>query len=66
LDLNNSILIGDKVSDIQAGISAGLGLNILFLQNKTPEIITEKCSVITSLLDALPFINSHVQSKTLQ
>ena len=33
LNLKNSILIGDNVSDIQAGMAAGLGLNILFRQN---------------------------------
>jgi len=30
IDLKNSILIGDQVTDIKAGISAGVGKNILF------------------------------------
>ena len=30
VDLRNSILIGDKLSDIQAGLNAGIGRNILF------------------------------------
>ena len=30
LDLSKSILVGDKVSDIQAGIAAGVGKNYLF------------------------------------
>jgi D-glycero-D-manno-heptose 1,7-bisphosphate phosphatase len=34
LDLGSSILIGDKASDIQAGIAAGVGLNILFAQKQ--------------------------------
>lgn len=31
VDLNNSILIGDKDSDIEAGHAAGVGRNILFI-----------------------------------
>lgn len=30
IDVDNSILIGDKMSDIQAGIAAGVGTNLLF------------------------------------
>lgn len=30
LDLEQSILVGDKLSDMQAGISAGVGTNVLF------------------------------------
>ena len=33
IDLKNSILIGDKISDIEAGKNAGIGINILFNQN---------------------------------
>ena len=33
LNLGSSILIGDKVSDIEAGIAAGVGLNILLGRN---------------------------------
>jgi D-glycero-D-manno-heptose 1,7-bisphosphate phosphatase len=31
LDLTNSVLVGDKASDIQAGITAGVGNNILLI-----------------------------------
>ena len=34
LNLHESILIGDKITDMQAGISAGVGVN-LFLRNKS-------------------------------
>ncbi len=30
IDLTNSILIGDKISNIEAGKNAGIGINILF------------------------------------
>jgi D-glycero-D-manno-heptose 1,7-bisphosphate phosphatase len=36
LDLSRSILIGDKMSDIEAGRNAGVGLNILIIPNKIP------------------------------
>ncbi|MDP4836932.1 MAG: D-glycero-beta-D-manno-heptose 1,7-bisphosphate 7-phosphatase [Burkholderiales bacterium] len=58
LDLENSILIGDKASDIHAGIAAGVGLNILFVHNQHPELSGLSCQTITNLREALPFINS--------
>jgi D-glycero-D-manno-heptose 1,7-bisphosphate phosphatase len=33
VDLQQSILIGDKLTDIQAGVNAGIGTNILYLGN---------------------------------
>ena len=36
LDLSSSILIGDKMIDIEAGRNAGVGLNILVIPNKIP------------------------------
>jgi D-glycero-D-manno-heptose 1,7-bisphosphate phosphatase len=36
LDLSGSILIGDKMSDIEAGKNAGVGLNILITPNNIP------------------------------
>ena len=60
LDLSDSILIGDKDSDIQAGMAAGIGLNILFEYERPLEKIAQKSHVINSLCDALPFLNSHI------
>ena len=59
LDLGNSMLIGDKARDIQAGISAGLGLNILFTQERQQERVSHECHLISSLVEALPFINTY-------
>lgn len=42
INLSESILIGDKESDIEAGKSAGVGMNILFLErnnNKLADVI---------------------------
>ncbi len=53
------MLIGDKARDIQAGISAGLGLNILFTQERLQERASHECHLISSLVEALPFINTY-------
>lgn len=55
LNLGNSILIGDKASDIQAGIAAGVGLNILFGQKKTSKLGGMLYQTIPNLRRAVPF-----------
>jgi D-glycero-D-manno-heptose 1,7-bisphosphate phosphatase len=40
LDLSRSILIGDKLIDIEAGRNAGVGLNILIIPNKIPIVLS--------------------------
>jgi D-glycero-D-manno-heptose 1,7-bisphosphate phosphatase len=39
LDLSNSVLIGDSISDIMAGKKAGVGTNILVPTNTLPEYL---------------------------
>lgn len=56
LDLESSILIGDKASDIQAGISAGVGCNILFSQENFVELSCAVYKQISFLRDALLFL----------
>lgn len=63
LDLCKSILIGDKASDIQAGITAGVGLNILFTQKQPSELKGLPCHIIATLHEALPFINSSCEHR---
>ena len=58
LDLERSILIGDKASDIEAGISAGVGCNLLFANDEPAELRNVDYKRITSLADALPLLNS--------
>ena len=59
LNLGSSILIGDKVSDIQAGIAAGVGLNILFGQkHQPPKLRGLPYQAIATLREALLFMNS--------
>lgn len=63
LDLANSILIGDKASDIQAGIAAGVGLNILFTQKPPADLRGLPYQNISSLLDVMPFLNNNHQQR---
>tara|TARA_B100002019_G_C21244237_1_gene587391 strand:+ start:1135 stop:1674 length:540 start_codon:yes stop_codon:yes gene_type:complete len=56
IDLNKSILIGDKFSDIQAGKNAGISKNI-FLNNelyKLPE--NQNCIIIDHLIEAINYL----------
>lgn len=62
LDLDNSILIGDKSTDIEAGIAAGIGFNILFGRQCPSDRTYQKCHIITSLLEVVPFLNKYVKS----
>ena len=63
LDLGNSILIGDKASDIQAGIAAGVRTNLLFSKDPPPELSGLPYQAIAALRDALPFIYSSCQQR---
>lgn len=58
LNLKNSILIGDKTSDIQAGIAAGVGCNILFAQSNPAELLGTAYQRISNLKDAIFFLAS--------
>jgi D-glycero-D-manno-heptose 1,7-bisphosphate phosphatase len=61
LDLRSSILIGDNAIDIQAGIAAGVGLNILLGKEKPSELSDLSYQVIASLREVLPFVNDNRQ-----
>mgnify|MGYP003346546680 CR=1 FL=1 len=54
IDLDNSILIGDKMSDIHAGIFAGVATNILF--DKCKKEKNNNFHVISNLKDAKKYI----------
>lgn len=56
LDLEFSILIGDKASDVQVGIAAGIGINILLAQSDPIELLGSVYHRISALGDALPFL----------
>jgi D-glycero-D-manno-heptose 1,7-bisphosphate phosphatase len=56
LDLENPILIGDKASDIQSGITAGVGCNILLADTAPVELQDTIYQRVTSLGETLPFL----------
>lgn len=57
INLAESLLVGDKDSDIEAGINAGVGRNVLFRHNqsdvgsdkKATKVVTDLTSIITML-----------------
>ncbi|MFI4938991.1 MAG: D-glycero-alpha-D-manno-heptose-1,7-bisphosphate 7-phosphatase [Burkholderiales bacterium] len=57
IDLAKSILVGDKETDIQAGIAAGVGINLLYCNND-PDAPKETAAtaVVGSLGQLLPFL----------
>jgi len=55
IDLNNSILVGDKESDIEAGINAGLLKTYLF--NQTKNIKNSKATKIIKKLKDIISVN---------
>lgn len=63
LDLGCSVLIGDKSSDILAGIAAGVGRNLLFSTQRLKELDGIRYETITELHEALPYLTSSSASK---
>ena len=57
IDLEASILIGDKLSDVNAGLNAGIGKNILLSVGDSGIDSNAKFETIKSLSEAIKFIN---------
>jgi len=66
LDLASSVLIGDKASDIQAGIAAGVGRNLLFAPQQIEELDGLDYETIATLHEALPYLASSNASRGVQ
>lgn len=60
IDLSRSVLIGDKLSDIQAGTAAGVGTNLLLTTERSHELGDLKYELITSLNEAIPYLQRGV------
>lgn len=56
LSLKDSILIGDKPSDIQAGGAAGVGLNILFSDESPTALAGIRYVAVHRLRDAISYL----------
>ena len=52
INLKKSIMIGDNISDVEAGYNAGVGLNILLKNNKT----YENAKKIKNLKEAIKYL----------
>ncbi len=57
IDLGRSVLIGDNISDIQAGNKAGIGKNLLFATTHPSGLEGMQYEVITALHEAIPYLN---------
>lgn len=62
LDLENSLLIGDKLSDIQAGLNAGIGTNMLL--GKIEDINNHQFENIVRF-NNLDYIVKYIKRRTL-
>ena len=56
IDLYNSLLVGDKLSDIKAGAAAGIGTNLLLSTGSSPVPNKLKYRCISSLIEAVPYL----------
>ena len=52
IDLSNSVLVGDSLTDIQAGIAAGVGCNLLYAPTNRHSILLSKTGA-NALVDKL-------------
>ena len=59
IDLSDSVLIGDQATDIQAGVAAGVGTNLLFSQVKPIQLNGIKYSLIKHLSEAIPYLQQN-------
>ena len=66
LDLPSSVLIGDKASDIQSGIAAGVGRNLLFAPQRIEELDGLDYKTIATLREALPYLISIKVSRGIE
>lgn len=58
LSLRDSVLVGDKSSDILAGAAAGVGVNILLSDDPAPELDDVEFYRVKALSDALIYLGS--------
>ena len=58
IDMRKSILIGDKISDIEAGLGSGVGTNFLYVQKSSHINPNQNYHIIEKLTDVLPYIKN--------
>lgn len=59
IDLSRSVLVGDKETDILAGIGANVHCNLLFepLQQELPQN-SKATAIVTNLVDVVPYLDA--------
>ncbi len=62
IDLANSIIVGDKVSDVEAGIAAGVGYKLLLSQTKS--VAAESVSNLSQVVRYLGRVSNKTSSIT--
>jgi len=63
IDLTRSVLVGDRETDIGAGVAAGVGCNLLYcsaLESAEPPAVTRATARIDKLADVAPFLHAQV------
>jgi D-glycero-D-manno-heptose 1,7-bisphosphate phosphatase len=68
VDLQRSTLVGDKETDVQAGVAAGVGCNLLYRPNsvsRDADDATAATSIVTRLADVVPFLEAQVNGNPL-
>jgi histidinol phosphatase-like enzyme len=64
IDLRQSLLAGDNISDVQAGIAAGVQLNLLLDNQVMHESVDmPRTRRITRLIDAIRFFKGIINDK---
>jgi len=51
IDMKSSVMIGDKITDIDAALNAGIGMTYLFDESKT--LSYEKATKVVSTLEEI-------------
>jgi D-glycero-D-manno-heptose 1,7-bisphosphate phosphatase len=59
LDMPHSVMLGDKVGDVEAGLAAGVGLNLLLATADSPLQPPPGCERVSSLAQAERRLRSH-------
>lgn len=68
LDLGQSTLVGDKDTDIQAGVAAGVGCNLRYRPRPNchdASSVISATSVVTSLTDVMPFLRAQIAAAAI-
>ncbi|KVH75307.1 HAD family hydrolase [Burkholderia cepacia] len=58
LDLGASLIVGDKESDIRAGLTAGVGKTLLVCDQDTPRVTTAANAVVRNPRDVIQYLTA--------